>query len=514
MLEKLLQKMAQLGAGGIPNLIVALIILIVGWIIALVLAALVRSALRRTKMDRRLSEWLAEKEEEGKVVDVARWVGKGVFYLVMLFVLIAFFQQLNLTLVTEPLNRLLSQVFEYAPRVAGAGALLLLAWLVASVLKFLLSKAFGMAKIDERLGAKIGLEEEQEVPLSKTITDAVYWLVFLLFLPAVLSALALEGLLQPVQSMVNVTLGFLPNLFAAAIILGLGWFAARIVQRIVTNLLAPAGIDQLSERVGIVKVLGEQKLSRVIGLVLYVLILIPVVIAALNALGLESVTGPSSNMLNMILAAFPAIFAAALVVVFSFVIGRLVAGLITNLLTSIGFNGVLVWLGLAKEPEEGERSPSHIAGYLVVVAIMLFAGIEALQLLGFSSVALLVTQFTTFAWEVLLGLVIFGLGLFLANLAAKTIEASEVAQREFLSQAARIAIVVLAGAMGLREMGVANEIINLAFGLALGGIALAAALAFGLGGREVAARELNEWVEKAKTKKGSSRKSVPPKAAQ
>jgi hypothetical protein len=325
--------------------------------------------------------------------------------------------------------------------------------------------------------------------------------VFLLFLPAVLSALALEGLLKPVQSMVNVILGFLPNLFAAAVILALGWFAARIVQRIVTNLLAPAGVDKLSERVGMVKVLGDRKLSGVIGLVLYILILIPVVIAALNALELEAVTGPTSNMLNMILAAFPAIFAAALVVIFSYVIGRLVAGLITNVLTGMGFNGVLVWLGLAKEPVEGEQSPSQIVGYLVIVAIMLFAGIEALQLLGFSSVALLVTRFTAFAWEVILGLVIFGLGLFLANLAAKTIEASGAAHGKLLSKAARIAIVILAGAMGLREMGVADEIINLAFGLALGGIALASALAFGLGGRDVAARELNEWVESAKSKK-------------
>ena len=501
MLDTLGQKIAQMGTGGIPNLIVALIILIVGWIVALVLAAVVRGALHRTKLDQRLGEWVTEEEEEGKAVDVATWVGKGVYYLVMLFVLIAFFQQLRLTLVTEPLNRLLSQVFQYAPRVAGAGALLLLAWLVASILKFLLSKALNMAKIDERLGTKIGLEEEQGVPLSKTITDVVYWLVFLLFLPAILSALALEGLLKPVQSMVNVILAFLPNLFAAAVILALGWFAARLIQRIVTNLLAPAGIDRLSERVGIVKVLGEQKLSSVIGLVIYVLILIPVAIAALNALQLEAVTRPTSNMLNMILAAFPAIFAAALVVIFSFVIGRVVAGVITNFLTSIGFNSILVWVGLAKEPVEAEKTPSQIVGYLVVVAIMLFASIEALQLLDFTNVAGLVTRFTAFAWEVILGLVIIGLGLFLANLAAKTIEASGMTQRKLLSQAARIAIVILAIAMGLREMGVANEIINLAFGLALGGIALAVALAFGLGGREIAARELSQWIEAAKSKK-------------
>jgi hypothetical protein len=101
--------------------------------------------------------------------------------------------------------------------------------------------------------------------------------------------------------------------------------------------------------------------------------------------------------------------------------------------------------------------------------------------------------------QVILGLVIFGIGLYLANLAAKTVEASGVTQAGLLAVAARIAILVLAGAMALREMGLANEIVNLAFGLLLGAIAVAVALAFGLGGRDIAARELEGWLESIKT---------------
>jgi hypothetical protein len=71
---------------------------------------------------------------------------------------------------------------------------------------------------------------------------------------------------------------------AAGLILLVGWFVARIVQRIVTNLLAAVGVDRLSEQVGVAKALGKQKLSGVIGLLLYILILIPVLIAALDAL--------------------------------------------------------------------------------------------------------------------------------------------------------------------------------------------------------------------------------------
>jgi hypothetical protein len=58
---------------------------------------------------------------------------------------------------------------------------------------------------------------------------------------------------------------------------------------------------------------------------------------------------------------------------------------------------------------------------------------------------------------------------------------------------AQVAILVLGGAVALRQMGLANEIINLAFGLLLGAVALATGLAFGLGGREVAGEELRDW---------------------
>jgi hypothetical protein len=493
-----LEQIAQLIGGYIPSLIAALVILIVGWLVALAVSSVVRNALRRTKLDERIARWVVgEAEAEG--VEVGQWVSKAVYYLVMLFVLIAFFQTLGLTLITQPLNQLLIQVFDYAPRLLGAGLLLLLAWILASLLRFIVSRALNVAKIDERFGSQVGLEEEERVPLAKTLADAVYWLVFLLFLPAILNALALQGLLEPVQGMVDNVLGFLPNIFAAALLLVIGWFVARVVQRIVTNLLSAAGADRLSERVGLAPVLGKQRLSGLLGLVVYILIFIPVLVAALDALALEAVTRPATNMLDMILGALPAIFGAALLLGVAYVVGRVVAGLITNLLAAAGFDGILTWLGLGDEPAEGERTPSEIVGYLVLVAIMLFASIEALRLLGFGSVAELVTQFMGFAGQVILGLIIFALGLYLANLAARTIQTSKAAQARLLALAARVAILVLAGAMALRQMGLANEIVNLAFGLLLGAIAVAAALAFGLGGREIAAGELETWLRSAKS---------------
>lgn len=492
--QKLGDSMTELVGGYIPNAVGAVLILIAGWVVALVAAAITRGALRRTGLASRLGRWFVT-EPGQEVPRVERPIAKGVFWLIMLFVLVAFFQTLGLTLVTEPLNNFLNQLFVYAPRLLGAGVLLLVAWVVATVARFLINKGLTATKLDRRLSRQAGVEDEDAVPMTKTISDAAYWLVLLLFLPAVLDALAVPGLLAPVQEMIGEILGFLPNLFAAGVLFAVGWFVARIVQRIVSNLLAAVGTDRLSERVGLAPVLGRSRLSDVVALVVYVLILIPVLIAALNALAIEAVTQPASQMLNTILGALPGIFAAVLVVSIAYIVGRVVAGLTTKVLAAVGFNKLPAMLGLGGEPAAGQRTPADVAGTLLLIAIVLVAVMQALPMLGFDLAAELTAQFVVFAGHVLLGLVIFALGLYLGKLAAETIQATGMAQAGLLALIARISILVLAGAMGLRQMGLANEIVNLAFGIILGAIAVAAAIAFGIGGRDAAKSAIDEFVQ-------------------
>ncbi len=62
-----------------------------------------------------------------------------------------------------------------------------------------------------------------------------------------------------------------------------------------------------------------------------------------------------------------------------------------------------------------------------------------------------------------------------------------------IANVARYAILGIVLAMGLRAMGLADDIVNLAFGLTLGGVAIAFALAFGLGGREATGRQMEHW---------------------
>ncbi len=493
-MQTFLDQVSAVLSGQLPKLLGALAILVVGWLVALGLSALVRNLLSRTTLVRKLAGWVVGKDAAEKL-GLEKWIAKGTYYVVLVFVLIAFLQTLNLTLTTEPLNRLLTQVFQFVPRVLGGGLLLVIAWVVATALHQLVGRLLLATRLDERLGGQAGVREEKRPPLSKTIADAVYWLVFLLFLPAVLGALALQGLLEPVKGMTDQILSFLPNLFAAGLILSIGWFVARIVQRIVSNLLAAIGADQLSKRVGLDAALGNQGLSGLVGLIVYILILIPVVITSLNALALIAITRPATDMLGQVMEAIPAIFAAGLLLGLAYGVGRLLAGLTTNLLTGAGFNSLLVKLGLGTQTQKSERSPAVIAGYLILVVIMLFAAIEASRLLGFEAMAELVSGFTVFAGQVILGLVVFGIGLYLANIVSQTILATSAPQAGFLAMAARVSIIGLAGAIALQQMGLANEIISLAFGIILGSLAVAAALAFGIGGRDIAARKLEGWLD-------------------
>jgi hypothetical protein len=481
----------------LPNLLGALAILVVGWVIAFVVAAVVRAILHRTTLDNKLARALFGREE-GKGMPIEDMVARTVLLVIGAFVLLAFFEALRLTTLTEPINSLLTSVFAYLPRLLGGLVLALLAWLVATVLRRLMLAVLDKAKLDQRVAA--GTKAAQPAAVSAALAQIVYWLTFLLFLPAILDALGLQGPLEPVKTLLNRVSDFMPNLIGAALIVVIGWFVALLVRRVVANLLEAAGIDRLSERLGVAPALGELKLSGLLGLVTYVLILIPVLIAGLNALKLDAITQPASAMLTRILEAIPAIFGAVLILVVAYVVARIVSTLVANLLAGVGFNNVLAKIGVSKAPVEGPSAPSAVAGILVLVTIMAVAAIEACRMLQFDMLADMLRQVLTFGAHVLIGLVIIGLGLFLANLVAKAVRDSGTPHANTLATAARIAILVLAGAMALRQMNLANEIIELAFGLILGAVAVAVALAFGLGGRDSAARIIEEWRTQAKSK--------------
>ena len=120
---------------------------------------------------------------------------------------------------------------------------------------------------------------------------------------------------------------------------------------------------------------------------------------------------------------------------------------------------------------------------------------QALPMMGLAALGDQMEEFVGLAGNTVLAVVLFGLGMYLANLAADTIKGLGIRNAGVLANVARWSIIVLAGTMAIGRSGLApTSVVNLAFGLVLGAIALAAAIAFGWGGRDVAKRILEEKV--------------------
>jgi hypothetical protein len=516
------QYFTQIGAF-LPNLLAALAILIVGWLIATIVASVIQGLLRRTDLDNRLAASITGRPEDARNLAVEKWISAAIFWIIMAFVLVAFLNALNLQVVSAPLNGFLQQIFNYLPRLGGAALLLLVAWAVASLAKLILTRGLARFDLDNRLAAQTG-NQTSPFLLSETLGNAVYWFIFLFFLPIILDALQLRGPLQPVQNLLNDIVTFLPNIIYAIVIAAVGWLIARIVRGIVTNLLAAVGTDQIGARVGLTQARGGLSLSALLGTIVYVLILIPTAIAALDALQIAAISAPATNMLQEFLLTLPRIFTAALILVVFYIIGRFVADLVANILTSLGFNNIFSWLGLPRTvrptpadlpppatmsdvpppggtpttiqptPPVPSRTPSEIAGIVVLVGILLFGAVAATEVLGFAVLTAIVNGILRISAQVLSGLIVFGIGLYLATLAYNLITSSGGRQARILGQVARVAIIALVTAMALQQMGIASNIVNLAFGLLVGAIAVAIAIAFGLGGRDVASDQLRDWV--------------------
>lgn len=510
-----------LGSINLVDIGISLLILLVGYLIALFAQSLVKSLLKKTDFDNKIASWVTGRSDGGENIPVENWVGTAVFWIIFLFAIIGFLERLQLTAASTPLTTLLNEITIFFPRILAALILLGIAWVVATVCKAVTVRILNGFRVDERLNQQVNDGTTQaDFSLSETFGNAIYWFIFLLFLLPVLDTLSLQGLLAPVQQMLNQVLFILPNILAAILIAAAGWVIAQIVRRIVTNLLIAVGTDRLGRRFGLGDAANGQSLSSIIGTVVYVLILIPIAIAALNSLKIEAISVPAIEMLSRILNIIPQLFAAAVILAVAYVIGRFVSDLVTSVLTSFGFNRLFYWLGLQSTPPHEEtvvgtdhqvrvvdttspsttRTPSEIVGIIAFVGIMLFAIVTATDILQLTSLTLILEQIILIAGRVLIGVVIFAVGLYFANLAHRLVLSSGTGNSKLLAQAARVAIIIFVGAMALQQMGIGSDIVNLAFGLLLGAIAVAVAISFGLGGRDIAAEKIRETLSKVQQK--------------
>ncbi|MGQ0531092.1 MAG: mechanosensitive ion channel [Caulobacteraceae bacterium] len=397
----------------------------------------------------------------------------------------------------------------WGPRILLALVIVVVAHFAAKAVKWAIAKGVDRIPFFARRDAAGAAGVKPTVDVGERVGEVGYWLVWLLGLIAALNVLEMDAVVAPLNGMVAGFLAYLPAVVGAALIFFIGFVLATIVRRMVEATVEAVELDRRLIDAGLTHTPKGPGLGRLLGLLAFTLIVIPVAIAALDVLNISAISDPATAMLNGILLTIPRVIGAALIVFIAYLIGRWVMTLIEEGLKSIGFDDIIASIANAEPIRVGREKmdltpgvdtinfakfpPSRMIGLAVLIGIVLFAAVEAARLLEFGAMAVMLTRVLELASSVLFGAVIIALGILLANILAAASSREDKPSSEIISTMVRWGVIALATAVGLSFMGLANNIIALAFGLILGSVAVAVAIAFGVGGRDAAKRLLDRW---------------------
>jgi hypothetical protein len=393
------------------------------------------------------------------------------------------------------------QLFLWGPRVLFAILILVATHFIAKAVQWGVAKGIDRMPVLKRHpvsgGESVGTE----------LGRLAYWLVWLVGLIAALQPLGLSDVLTPVTSLTNEVFAFLPRLIGAGVFFFAGLILARIVRHVVEAFLGALNLERLMSRAGVS--IGEapiavgetgvaqegaaparSSIARAVGVTISAIIILFAAIGALQILQVSAISDPATNMLNGIAIAIPNVLAALVWIALAFIIGRWGKSLLETILPSLGFDNAVRALGVMP----ATTVPSRVVGSVAMLTAIIIGIMEAARQVGGDSTAALLFQITELGGKVIFGTVIIVVGMFLARIMAGLV-GSSTGETGYAQTIVKYAIIALFMAIGLTFMGLADQIVMMAFGLILGSAAIATALAFGLGGRDAAARILESWAE-------------------
>lgn len=234
------------------------------------------------------------------------------------------------------------QVTYWALPVGEAILILVLAYVLARAAKWAIARLVNRIPILQRHS-----EADPAKSVGALIGEVAFWLILLVGLLLALQPLGLSQVLEPVRTLTNTTFAFIPNILGAGLIFFIGLVVAKIVRRLVESALLVANVDGWLRKTGLMEsagtappsttdeppmLSGRPSISRSIGTIVFFLIMIPVTIAALDALRIESISGPARDMLEQISMAIPGIAGALVLLWVGYLIGKVAKGAIEQIL--------------------------------------------------------------------------------------------------------------------------------------------------------------------------------------
>lgn len=321
------------------------------------------------------------------------------------------------------------------------------------------------------------------------ITSLIKAILTIFVLMAVLQHFGLTDVLAPLKEMLNKFMRAVPNIIGAGVIAYAGWIIATIVSKFLG-----VGLGKVDEQIALKTGNQDLKISKFGSAFMFGAILLPIVVAALGVLNIDSISNPATAMINDLMAAVPKIVGAGVILLVTYFVAKFVVYMLTGLLEGMNIDSYPEKIG-ATALFNDSFTPTKLVGGSVMFFSMLTAATAAVNTLGIDVISGIFAKVIEFGGGLLVGGVILVIGNFLGGKAHQKLTSSGNAG---LANIARIAILGLVLAMGLKSMGLADNIVNMAFGFTIGSVAVATALAFGLGGRDAAKEIADHWAKRVR----------------
>lgn len=390
------------------------------------------------------------------------------------------------------INELFNKIYSALPGLLGAALLLVIALLMAFLAKKLTTKGLDKVEFDSKL-QKWGMakNDEESSIFIETIGSLVYFVTILLFTPFIFTGLNLSGVADPVIIMLNKFWDFIPNLLVSVMIIIIGSYLCKFIKKLSRNLFEGIDVDRWYR-----KLIGQQetaefvtetRLADVLSSIIYVLIYIPIITVALQILGVSTISDPIVSVLNQIVSVIPNVLAAVVLVIIGNFIAKLVADLIESMLKTSGIDKYSQYLNF-----KGETSIliSNVSAQIIQAVLMIFFLVEAISVLQLDVLNSIGNSIIAYLPAVVSSVIILAVGIIGGNVLATFL--AKVSGSKLFGEFIRYGVIIFAVFMTLDQLKFAQTIVSTSFTMLLGAFAVAFALAFGLGGRDFAAKQLEK----------------------
>lgn len=380
---------------------------------------------------------------------------------------------------TELFNNLTASFGESLSGVIAAVLILIIGWFIAGFVKRMTTKLIKKTGVDDKL-------KNSSLKLSSFIGKLLYFLVMIFVFMLALGKLGLTDVLDPIKNLLNGFTNYIPNIIGAGLVAYIGYMLATIVSELVE--LSGDTIKKFTPKLKLPENLDVVKILKK---VVFIFVFIPLLISAFHILDMKAISEPATTMLSSFFEAIPRILVATIIIIIFVFVGRFVAQLLKDLLQSLNVDGLVSKMNMTEYV--GTKSVAKLISNIAYALIVVFGMLTAFEKLEFTQLTEIIDTVLAYAGKILFGIVIIGIGLIISNLFTKALNSKN---NPFVVSIVKISIIAIFLAIGLRSMGIADEIVNLAFGITLGTVALTVVLSFGLGGREAAGKQMGKILEK------------------